>query len=328
MTKTDFSHTLFRPSLLIKIGILYMVNQPNGKRKITLHFPTETLPVSVTGHSCALSCKHCGGAYLKSMKPASEIDLSNIPNSTKSFLISGGCDRGGTVPISRFADLMRRMKSLGYNLNVHSGVPGEEEYKLITALAQVVSFDFITDDETIKEVYGMDLTREDYVNAYKRLVEIVPVIPHVTIGLPGGRPGKELEAIEILAELNAIQMDRRDAYPTVGPASSRTNRIERPAHPTVVFIIFIPTRGTFYEKFPPPSLDYVEKIFSQAARRIMPEASLGLGCMHPRGQYKYSLETLGFKYGFDSFVNPSRRFQKFLENEWVEIVVNKECCAL
>ena len=36
--------------------------------EITASLPADTLPVSVTGNSCALDCAHCGGHYLAAMK--------------------------------------------------------------------------------------------------------------------------------------------------------------------------------------------------------------------------------------------------------------------
>ncbi|MGB4213928.1 MAG: hypothetical protein WBK64_03680, partial [Dethiobacteria bacterium] len=35
-------------------------------------FPRLTLPVSVTGRSCALNCAHCGGHYLQGMASLEE----------------------------------------------------------------------------------------------------------------------------------------------------------------------------------------------------------------------------------------------------------------
>ncbi|MCD4786300.1 MAG: radical SAM protein [Candidatus Eremiobacteraeota bacterium] len=306
------------------------------KKTILLNYPANTVPVSITGKKCLLDCKHCGGIYLNSMKDWSEInpgDVSGLlmlkkntknPDEQyikKSVLVSGGCDTHGAVPLWEKIEILKALKDAGFRLNIHTGLIPTEKIPLIAPLADVISFDFITDDMTIQEVYGsrkpeagrwkMDdgkwRTGRDYIKAYIALNKEADVVPHITIGVFGGKIKGEYDAIETIASLGC-------------------NRI--------VFLVFIPTKGSYYEKCSPPSIEDVESIFSHA-RNVMPEGAFGIGCMHPRGKYKYKLERLAFEYGFDSYVNPSKKFRLFLnklkddknKNEEIEMIVNKECCA-
>src|SRR5512138_3521678 len=71
-------------------------------------FPT----VSVTGNSCALNCKHCGGKVLKTMHPAVspkellELGRKLVVEGAKGVLVSGGCQPDGSVPLEAFADVL------------------------------------------------------------------------------------------------------------------------------------------------------------------------------------------------------------------------------
>ena len=287
-------------------------------KTITFFYPSETLPVSVTGKDCSLNCKHCGGFYLQSMKDVAGIkewinNISDPGKKTTGFLVSGGCDETGAVPVWNRIDELKQLKDTGYHLNIHTGMIPHHRIPQIAPLADVVSFDFITHDETIREVYGSKksvdsgerwVTGDDYIQTYKELQKYAPVVPHITIGLLGGKIAGEFDALKILKEMGCEK---------------------------IVFLVFMPTRGTFYENCSPPTISEVEKLLS-FARKLFPFTNMGLGCMHPRGNYKFDLEKLGYRYNFNSFVNPSGRFRRFIEeiskeeNE-IEIVIKKECCA-
>jgi lipoyl synthase len=254
--------------------------------KITLYYPENTLPVSLTGDSCALNCRHCGGHYLKSMRDAAGFrDLTCIPDNVSSILVSGGSDRTGAVPVSQHVDFIKKLRGSGYRLNIHTGLMDEHDIPDIAPLADVVSFDFVVDDHTIREVYGIDRTGDDYIRTFSALRGVIPVMPHVTIGLLGGKVRGEFDAISKLAELGIYR---------------------------VIFLVFIPTKGSDYESCSPPAIEDVESVFRYARGKI-PDGSFGLGCMHPRGAYKFNLENLCLDYGFDSFVNPSKQLHDYLK---------------
>ena len=314
-------------------------------KKITLHYPSKTLPVSVTGKECRLNCKHCGGFYLGAMKNpadafiASKNSLNNASDGNytssppkkaySSILVSGGCNIGGAVPLWEHTDELTKLKEAGFRLNLHTGLIPFKYIPRVAPLADVISFDFITHDETIIEVYGSinDINEKkqtikesflkkpkigpknwvkgnDYIKTYIELKKWAKVVPHITIGLFGGKIAGEFDAVDKLRDLGCEK---------------------------IVFLIFMPTKGTEYENRKPPDLNDVEKIFKHT-RKVFPSLELGIGCMHPRGVYKYDLEMTAFKYDFSSFVNPSKRFRRHLEQiskqEKLEIIIDKECCAL
>ena len=312
---------------------------------ITLHYPSKTLPLSVTGKECRLNCKHCGGFYLGSMKkpadaftaPKNSLDNDVEGNYTfsaessaySSMLVSGGCNPDGAVPLCEHIDELKKLKEAGFRLNLHTGLIPIKYIPEVASLADVISFDFITHDETIREVYGsikdIDdsnhsdkksflkkpknepknwVKGNDYIKTYIELKKWAEVVPHITIGLWGGQIAGEFSAVDKLNELGCEK---------------------------IVFLVFMPTKGTFYEDRKPPGLSEVEKVFLHT-RKVFPDLELGLGCMHPRGVYKYDLEMIAFKYDFSSYVNPSKRFRLYLEQisrqEKLEIIIDKECCAL
>ena len=117
-----------------------------------------------------------------------------------SCLISGGCDASGRVPVTQH---LRQIKAIrqGRKMNWHVGLIEEADLRVIAPYTDVVSFDFVGDDETIHEVYGLDRTVADYVRTYQTLRRHTRVIPHITIGLRGGAIGHEYPAMEKLQEL-------------------------------------------------------------------------------------------------------------------------------
>ena len=127
--------------------------------------PVDTAVISLTGAQCALDCAHCGGHYLRGMQP---IWQAKVDGAT-SCLISGGYDASGRVPVTAHLDRIKAIRQ-GRVMNWHVGLIGEDEIRTIAPYVDVISFDFVGDDETIREVYGLDLTVEDYVQDRKSVV--------------------------------------------------------------------------------------------------------------------------------------------------------------
>ncbi|MFP4498707.1 MAG: radical SAM protein [Vulcanimicrobiota bacterium] len=267
---------------------------------LTLHYPQNTLPVSVTGSNCSLNCKHCRGYYLKSMKTLKDVEIpAHIPENITSFLISGGSTTQGKVPILNHLSLLQKLKQKGYRLNLHTGLAGHKEAGRLAELADVVSLDFPGDEAAIKEVYGLNKKPEDYIRVFKYLSEFTRVAPHLTLGLNRGKICGEFSALEALASLNAEK---------------------------IIFLVIIPTPHTPFYNIKPPSLKKIEKVLD-FARQILPMAKFGLGCMHPRGRYKKELEKIALKFNFTSIVNPSRELVDLFNNENIKYKIDRECCS-
>ncbi|MEM2995803.1 MAG: radical SAM protein, partial [Candidatus Bathyarchaeia archaeon] len=138
----------------------------------TSHFcssPTDFPTISVTGKACALKCKHCGGKVLETMYPAATPEkLFRLCSRLKAdgalgCLISGGCQPNGAVPLERFVEAIERVKrELSLTVFVHTGIIDFfMAEKLKNAGVDAALIDIIGADETINEIYGLNLTVSD-----------------------------------------------------------------------------------------------------------------------------------------------------------------------
>ncbi len=265
---------------------------------IGFDYPVDTAVISLTGTACALDCAHCGRRYLAHMIPIEQAAERIGP--APSLLISGGCDPQGRVLVGeqhlRLLDGLRP----GRRLNWHVGLIGQGELEAIRPYVDVISFDFVGDDETVREVYGLERSVADYVATYQLLRQQVPVIPHLTIGLRGGELGHERKALGILAELGCKAL---------------------------VFLVFIPTPGTRYADHQPPAVAEVVHLLIEARLRF-PQTPLYLGCMRPRGPYRKALDPLAVRVGLNCIVSPAREAVALAQELGLTIERGTECCVL
>ena len=84
-----------------------------GLKELHFFIPGRDFPsVSVTGNSCRLTCRHCGGHYLEHMVDARDPqDLLKLARnlSGRGFLLSGGCSDNGKVDLSRHLNVLRKI---------------------------------------------------------------------------------------------------------------------------------------------------------------------------------------------------------------------------
>jgi hypothetical protein len=276
---------------------------------------TATAAVSVTGTACAVRCAHCGGHYLRGMlSPAEALRLGASGGGrfgegagrperrrVRSFLVSGGCRPDGVVPLLEHEGLLEELGRAG-RLNLHVGlVRTEEEARALARHAAAVSLDFTVDQETIDEVYGFrGVKASDFVRACGLLSEFVPVTPHVLVGLRGGRVRGEPEAVRVLASLGVR---------------------------AVVFLVLIPTRGSRFEGVEPPPVGEVLRVLD-GAREALPEASVVLGCMRPKGSYREDLDVAAVRAGVvDRVAVPTPAAVKEAERLGLRVVWSDECCV-
>jgi len=257
--------------------------------------PDRTLAISLTGAHCGLNCAHCGGHYLAGM---ADIEQCNATDMT-SCLISGGCDAQGRVPVTTHIEQVQALRA-GRVLNWHVGMIDEAELQAIASCVDIVSFDFLGDDETIREVYGLDCTVADYVRTYEMLRRHVPVVPHLTLGLRGGRFSGEYRALELLGAsgLGAL-----------------------------VLLVFIPTPNTRYADCSPPDVDAVAD-FIVAARCALPATPIYLGCMRPGGRYRRVLDPLALRAGVNKIVNPAPSAVRLASELGLRVQWETECCVI
>jgi lipoyl synthase len=260
--------------------------------------PNRTLAVTVTGSSCSLNCAHCAGKYLQEMIPL-EKALSSKRGRERSYLVSGGCNEQGKVPLlERWAEL-EELAGRG-PLNLHTGLVDDDEAARLAKIARVISFDFVGDNETIAAVYGLPVTVEDYLYSYRCLLKYCSVIPHICIGLNAGRIKGEYEALRLL---------RQEAVEAIS------------------IIIFRPTAGTAFRDCAPPSPEEAAR-FIATARLMFPLTPLYLGCMRPSGSYRETLDSLALKAGVNKIVLPAPAARSQAAELGLEISISEECCSL
>jgi uncharacterized radical SAM superfamily protein len=267
---------------------------------MTIQFdhPVDTAIISLTGTQCALNCAHCGRHYLRHMIPIWEA-ADRVAETAPSALISGGSDSEGRVPAKAHLEEVAALRP-GRRLNWHVGLISEAEAEVIAPYADVISLDFVGDDETIRQVYGLDKTVADYIESYHILRRYVRVLPHITIGLRGGKLGHERPAMDKLGQMDLDGL---------------------------VFLILVPTPGTRYADCQPPNVADAAAILAEARLRF-PDKPIYLGCMRPKGRYRAALDPLAVRAGVNKIVNPARPAMRLARSLGLSVVRGQECCAL
>ena len=171
-------------------------SQPN-------HFPT----ISITGAGCALNCKHCAGKILETMQPACtpeklfELCAELKLKGALGCLVSGGCQPDGSVPLKDFVPALERIKrELDLTVLVHTGIVDFATAKALkNAHVDTALIDIIGSEETIKEVYNLNVTVKDYANSLDALHESgLPFVPHIIVGLHNGTLKGEFQALTMI----------------------------------------------------------------------------------------------------------------------------------
>jgi uncharacterized radical SAM superfamily protein len=264
--------------------------------------------ISVTGSSCALRCKHCGGIVLNTMYPATTPQrLLTLCKELKTkgaigVLISGGCQPDGSVPLDRFVDAIAQIKKeLNLITVVHTGVINKEPaQELRNAGVDAALIDIIGSDETIREIYQLDAKVADYDQSLANLSNAeVPFVPHVLVGLHFGKLKGEFQALKMITKYN--------------PSA-------------VIVISFMPIHGTKMENTQPPAPMDIGKVLV-AARLMMPKTPLVLGCMRPKGKHKDETDTLAVKAGVNAIAFPAEVAITFAELMGYQVTFSSLCCS-
>ncbi|MHB1569218.1 MAG: radical SAM protein [Solirubrobacteraceae bacterium] len=267
------------------------------------------LPVSVTGTACALQCDHCKTKVLEGMVTlGSERDLFATARrlqaqGTDGMLVSGGSQRHGGVPLARHLDAMRRIREeLGMRVVVHSGVVSPQ---LAEGLAQAgvdgVMLDIIGAEQTIREVYHLDLTPADFERSLALLAQRgLRIIPHIVLGLHYG---------QFLGEWDALEMIARH------PVS------------TLILVVLTPLVGTPMGHLPPPPLQDVSDFFATARAR-MPDTRVNLGCGRPMGEMKVALDRAAIDHGLNGIAYPAEGMIAYARERGLEPAFHEYCCSL
>ncbi len=267
------------------------------------------LPVSVTGTACALQCDHCKTKVLEGMITlGTERDLFATAarlreQGTDGVLISGGSSRHGGVPLLPHVKAIRRVRDeLGMRVVVHSGVVSPRLAEgLVEAGVDGVMLDIIGAEETIREVYHLDLTPADFDRSLGLLAEHgLRIIPHIVLGLHYGRFLGEWDALEMIA-----------------------------SHPvsTLILVVLTPLVGTPMGHLPPPPLADVTEFFGTARAR-MPDTRVNLGCGRPMGEMKVALDRAAIDHGLNGIAYPAEGMVAYARERGLEPAFHEYCCSL
>ncbi len=276
-------------------------------RTLRFYYPHPRFPsVSVTGGKCSLNCEHCGGHYLAHMCDVSSperlrsfaVNLSE--HSGTGLLVSGGSTPSGSVPLTGFTETLRWIKeNTDLILNIHTGLVTQDmAEELASTGADFFSLDLVGSTETIKNVYNLDATIEDYEASLYYLKDAgVNVVPHITIGLDHGMLKGEDRALETAIKTGSEM---------------------------IVINALIPTAGTLMENITPPSpeiiLEYLEKALSSGCQ-------ISLGCMRPRDR-KPDLEKAAIALGVHRVSLPSNSTVAWAQENGYDVKKFDACCAI
>ncbi len=247
----------------------------------------EFVSVSLTGRACALGCEHCKTVILRGLTSLPyfggtlfELCARLHERGARGVLISGGSDAQGRVPLRKhIPDLIRIRRELGMLVRVHPGLPDEATCAgLAEADVDGAMVDIIGDQDTIRAVYHLDATPEDYAAALDCLERYgVPSLPHIILGLHFGQLRGEWRALEMIAR-----------------------------HPPkmLALIILTPLQGTPMADVRPPALAAVGQFF-ETARAALPSTPIVLGCERPLGDYKCAADRLAIDAGLNGIAYPA-----------------------
>jgi uncharacterized radical SAM superfamily protein len=220
----------------------------------------------------------------------------DVPEAS-SYLITGGCDVEGRVPISEHMDDLRSLAEDSTKI-AHTGLVDENEAEELSHVIDVASFDFVGDDRTIRTVYGLHKSVDDYVDSYSSTSKHISTFPHLTIGLYKGELAGEFEVLDILRDLGTQE---------------------------IVLNVLIPTDGTQLGSLPPPALENVVRVIRKARESFN---GVFIGCMRPGGRYREELDILAVEEGVDRIVNPSKPSRELAMEKGLEVEWREECCIL
>ena len=273
-------------------------------RSSATDFPT----ISVTGSGCALNCKHCGSLVLETMHPVkSSEQLFELCSTLKKkgahgCLISGGCKPDGSVPIDKFVKGIARVKeNLGLTVLVHTGIINQTTANALSkAKVDSALVDIIGSNDTIREIYRLNVRVEDYVRSLSALQESgMPFVPHVIVGLHYGKLEGEFQALQMI----------RNYTPSA-----------------LVIIAFMPIHGTEMAQLDPPEPVDVAKVIT-CARLMFPETPLAIGCMRPKGKHRVQTDVMAVKAGVDAIAFPTEEAVEFAQQHGRTTSFSPLCCS-
>ena len=269
------------------------------KGTVIAYYPGNDFPsISVTGTRCDQMCEHCRAVHLRGMIAAEDVEsFSNLAQSLakkgcKGYLLSGGCDENGSVPVGRYSEAVKG-SSRGLMVNVHAGfISGKEAKGLAEAGVSCFSVDVHQDRGEMKTVLHLDRNPKDYSELLDILIGTgVKVVPHLTVGF--GYNDLALSADLVVSK----------------------------GLKEVVLLSMMPTEGTIVEE------SVLTEDAVMDAVHILQEKGLVviLGCMRDRSLR--GLERRCIEAGVTRLANPSLETLRWAEGNGYSVEKRNICCC-
>ena len=275
--------------------------------RVVAYQPGRAFPaVSMTGSRCELQCDHCRGHYLGGMTDASrpgslpEVGAVLKKAGAVGILLSGGCDRQGKLPVLDRIDDIRAVRDLGLRVNLHTGLLGDEDAKLLAgAGADCYSVDIVQDRTAIRDVLHLKVGPEAYRETLAALFSARAgrVVPHICVGLRGDDVEGEMASVDLVS-----------GFPIAA----------------LVLLWRIPTPGTPMRSMKNVSQDSFLRVVRHALKTL--DRPVLLGCMRPRGMVDLEVEAV--RLGVAGIASPAAETLSRLELDGYEVVRSGLCCAL
>lgn len=266
--------------------------------------------ISVTGNHCDLQCAHCKGRLLESMIPAKDPETFSrvadrlLLDGAHGFLISGGADLNGEVPLEKFIPAIKTIKEKDphFKVIVHTGLIRKEIAKgLKEAGVDQILIDVIGDDRTIREVYHLNKRVEDYEETLWMLKEIGHrLAPHILIGHHWGEIKGEWKAVELVTRVSVE---------------------------TIVLIILktlLPVRKNHFKVPKPEDTSRISAI----ARILNPKIPVRMGCIRPAHPWKAAMEKGAIDSGVNTIAYPLQGTIDHAKEIGLETRFVEMCCSL
>ena len=271
--------------------------------------PYRVPSISVSGSQCSLNCEHCSGKLLETMISATTPEAlwdackKVKDRGGKGCLISGGSTPRGNTPMERFIPTIKRVKKeLGIDVVVHTGVVYPDTVEgLRDAGIDGAMLDIIGSDETLREIYHLDLTADVFDKSMELLEDNgIPMMPHIVVGLHHGK---------LLGEMNAIKM------------------IAKYKPSSIIVVAFMPLDMTPMENVTPSSPMDIARVVL-ATRLAMPDQPVILGCARPHGEHRRETDKLCLKAGVNGIAYPTEEGYYYAKELGLKITMSDKCCSL
>ena len=281
----------------------------SSQGRINFFFTSHLFPsISITGQVCALMCKHCKGKLLEPLIAAKTcgelLKQADIlyEKGAKGILLTGGCDMFGRVPIKPFFPAIKAIKKkTSLILIAHTGfVSCEDAKELKGSGLDGIGFDVIGDMSTVREVYGLKVTEEEYIESLSAIEGSgLMIFPHVCVGLHFGKMKGEFHALEIIK--------------TIDPT-------------TIIITGLMPVAGTPMARIKPEPSDFARVI--KKAIEMFPNTPVVLGCAHSSGKDRGEIEKIAIECGVAGIATPALQTIDYARDKGFEINYYGTCCGL